>query len=604
MSTLFVASISDGVLSNSSTKQVSNFVYSSDSKSGPFLVLESKNSKGTNKISARVVCDSKNDSNIVELNAIHRTRLNCCLNEKIVVFNYQPPTAKMLLYSTFSTRADKNLTLSEIDVKNYFLTQQIPLDSQGEYVYKTPSHRIFVIEVQPAGSVVDDKTQVVSAQSYDHNNTLRIDLDVNFQKLGIGGLKNELDTLFRRFFLLRMFHPSTLCKFGVKPVKGLILYGPPGCGKTLIARNIGKSLNCKISIINGPEILNKYVGESESNLRKPFEAAKKDLDNLHLIIFDEIDSICRKRGSTQSSVGDTVVNQLLTLMDGVDDKNFNILVIGLTNRIDMLDEALLRPNRFEAKIHIPLPNYQDRLEILKIHTQHLIDSGGLKQLNSEWFASETQDFSGADIEGLVRNAVSFAALRNCVDGKIVSQEIQVTENDFKQSLMELKKSDYNFPFVDLTSIQLPTKSLVSILILGNIGSGKTNLALNLGHRLNSNRTVKLIENLNMNRREKDTFIIDSFRFLKDCSSGCLILDNLENIIEFNHCSSFNNLAFQSIISILRDKPESKSINFPTVMIIVTSSDPKMIQLLDFEKHFDLVLKTDKDFSFFQNNKSS
>ena len=150
----------------------------------------------------------------------------------------------------------------------------------------------------------------------------------------------------------------------------------PAVGKTLIARQIGKMLNGKEpKVVNGPEILNKFVGASEENVRKLFEDAEADqkmngeASELHVIIFDEIDAICKSRGSVRdgSGVHDTVVNQLLTKIDGVDSLN-NILLIGMTNRKDMLDEALLRPGRLEVQVEIGLPDDKGRLQILKVLT--------------------------------------------------------------------------------------------------------------------------------------------------------------------------------------------------------------------------------------------
>jgi vesicle-fusing ATPase len=149
----------------------------------------------------------------------------------------------------------------------------------------------------------------------------------------------------------------------------MLLYGPPGTGKTLIARQISKALHCEEpKIVNGPEIFDKYVGGSEKKIRELFEPAEKDMktfgdeSKLHIIIFDEIDAICRARGSTGSSgtgVNETVVNQLLSKMDGVDSLN-NILVIGMTNRKDMIDEAMLRPGRLEIHLEIGLPDERGR----------------------------------------------------------------------------------------------------------------------------------------------------------------------------------------------------------------------------------------------------
>ena len=170
-------------------------------------------------------------------------------------------------------------------------------------------------------------------------------LPEQIQQMEVGGLDKEIQDIFRRAFIPRLFPPSLLKTFGEPPVRGILLYGPPGCGKTLMARQIGKLLNGKEpKIVNGPEIFSKFVGEAEANIRKLFLEAeeeyklKKDNSGLHVIVFDEIDAICKKRGRTadSSGVNDSVVNQLLSKIDGVNELN-NILIIGMTNRKDLLD---------------------------------------------------------------------------------------------------------------------------------------------------------------------------------------------------------------------------------------------------------------------------
>ncbi|CAM6108961.1 unnamed protein product [Calypogeia fissa] len=243
--------------------------------------------------------------------------------------------------------------------------------------------------------------------------------EFGFQKLGIGGLDDEFEDIFRRAFVSRLFPQDVINNLGIKHVKGMLLWGPPGTGKTLIARQIGKMLNGKKSkIVNGPEILGRWLGQSEQNVRNLFQDAEADQkflgdeSELHVIIFDEIDAICRARGvgmpDAGSRVYDSIVNQLLTKLDGVESLN-NILVIGMTNRKDLLDEALLRPGRLEVHIEIGLPDEKGRGQILQIHSSKMKQSSFLSDdVNLVHLAARTRNFSGAELEGLVRSAASFA----------------------------------------------------------------------------------------------------------------------------------------------------------------------------------------------------
>ena len=201
----------------------------------------------------------------------------------------------------------------------------------------------------------------------------------------------------------------------------MLLYGPPGTGKTLIARKIADALNCeKPKVVNGPEIFDKYVGGSEEKIRDLFKPAEKDMkekgdqSDLHVIIFDEIDAICRARGSTGSSgtgVNESVVNQLLSKMDGVDSLN-NILIIGMTNRKDMIDEAILRPGRLEIHLEIGLPDLNGRLQIFEIHTKKMRKHNLLAgDVDLDKLAQVTKNYTGAEIEAVCRSATSFAIFK-------------------------------------------------------------------------------------------------------------------------------------------------------------------------------------------------
>lgn len=197
----------------------------------------------------------------------------------------------------------------------------------------------------------------------------------------------------------------------------MLLYGPPGTGKTLIARKIADALNCqKPKVVNGPEIFDKFVGEAERKIRELFEDAEKEMkekgdeSDLHVIIFDEIDAICRQRGSGGAGgtgVGDNVVNQLLSKMDGVDSLN-NILIIGMTNRKDMIDSAILRPGRMEIHLEIGLADFKGRLQIFEIHTKVMKKNDLLDDdVDLEFLANATKNYTGAEIEAVCRSATSY-----------------------------------------------------------------------------------------------------------------------------------------------------------------------------------------------------
>jgi vesicle-fusing ATPase len=254
----------------------------------------------------------------------------------------------------------------------------------------------------------------------------------DFKELDIGGMDKELTTILRRVFISRVLPSDIIQKLNITHVKGLIMYGPPGTGKTLIARQLSKCLKAKsIKIINGPELLSKWLGESEKQIRDLFAEAESDQksgeEGLHVIIFDEFDSVAMKRGSGSgvgSDVNNKIVTQLLSKIDGVDSLN-NILLIGMTNRIDMLDPAILRPGRFEVHVEIALPDESGRKEILVIHTRQLYKE---KCISAEVSLGElallTKNYTGAELESLVKEARSYA-VNEIVDLKDLSKKIEI-----------------------------------------------------------------------------------------------------------------------------------------------------------------------------------
>ncbi|KAJ1449082.1 P-loop containing nucleoside triphosphate hydrolase protein, partial [Pelagophyceae sp. CCMP2097] len=204
-------------------------------------------------------------------------------------------------------------------------------------------------------------------------------------KASVGGLEKQLDAIVRRVLASRA-DPAAARRLGISHVRGVLLSGPPGCGKTLLARELSRALGAREpQIVNGPEILDKFVGEAERKVRALFEPAEAeyaiagDASALHVIILDEMDAIARARGSMAgdtTGVRDGVVNTLLAKMDGVVSAP-NVLVVGLTNRPELIDEALLRPGRLEVHVVIERPDLAGRRDILRIHTRAMRSNGAL-----------------------------------------------------------------------------------------------------------------------------------------------------------------------------------------------------------------------------------
>ncbi|MEM2287686.1 MAG: CDC48 family AAA ATPase [Sulfolobales archaeon] len=198
-------------------------------------------------------------------------------------------------------------------------------------------------------------------------------------------------------------HPEVFEKMGIRPPRGILLYGPPGCGKTLLAKAVATEANANFIAIKGPEILSKWVGESEKAIREIFRRARQVAPTV--VFFDEIDAIVPVRGMRHDTeVTDRIVNQLLAELDGIQNLK-NVVVLGATNRVDLIDPALLRPGRFDRVIYVPPPDKKARYEILKIHTRN-VPLG--TDVDLEKIAELTEGYSGADLEALVREAVMMA----------------------------------------------------------------------------------------------------------------------------------------------------------------------------------------------------
>jgi transitional endoplasmic reticulum ATPase len=269
----------------------------------------------------------------------------------------------------------------------------------------------------------------------------------------VGGLDREIQRV-REMVELPLRHPSLFKRLGIDPPKGVLLRGPPGCGKTLLAKAVANESEAHFISINGPEIMSKFYGESEKKLRKLFIEAEEKSPSI--VFIDEIDAIAPKRETVTGEVERRVVAQLLALMDGLHGRG-KVIVIGATNRPNSLDPALRRPGRFDREIEIKVPNEKGRLEIFQIHTRNMpLD----KKISLNEFALITHGFVGADISAVSREAAMSALRRylpkidlesEIIDPELLEQ-IEVTKNDFEEALKEVLPSGIREVFVEVPNV--------------------------------------------------------------------------------------------------------------------------------------------------------
>jgi len=380
----------------------------------------------------------------------------------------------------------------------------------------------------------------------------------------VGGLGTVIKSM-REVVELPLRHPELFSRLGVEPHSGVLLYGPPGCGKTLLAKVLATESDANMYSINGPEIMNKYYGETEARLREIFKEAK---DNSPSIIFiDEIDAIAPKREEVFGDVEKRVVAQLLALMDGLTDRG-NVVVLGATNRPDSVDPALRRPGRFDREMEISVPNIDGRIEILQIHTRGMPIG---KDIDLKKLATELHGYTGADIKSLCRESAIKAIRRYLpkidlenkrIPSKIL-QSMEIQLSDIYDAMHEVVPTAMREFYVErakilwkdvgglsyaknvlsdniITSINNPTKFSKmgikppkGVLLYGPPGCGKTLLARALAAECGTNMIlVRGQDILSKWVGESEKAIREIFRKAKSSAPCIIIFDEMDSLVKF------------------------------------------------------------------------
>ncbi len=494
---------------------------------------------------------------VIKIDGITRQNIGAGIGDKISLKSVETANAEQIILSPTEKIAAEGL--QEYMIYNYLNHVFTTGDSISLNTQMGSRVQFVVTNTKPSKPVIVTEKTVFKLGAM----TKAVDASIpriTYDELG--GLKNEVLKI-REMVELPMRHPELFDKIGVEAPKGVLLYGPPGTGKTLLAKAVAGETNAHFISLSGPEIMGKYYGESEEKLREIFTQAEENSPSI--IFIDEIDSIAPKRDEVSGDVEKRIVSQLLTLMDGMKSRG-KVVVIAATNRPDSIDPALRRPGRFDREIEIGIPDDKERFEILSIHTRGMpID----KNVDLEQISKITHGFVGADLEVLSKEA-AMRSLRRILpeidldEEKVSSeilQKIQITSEDFRDALKEVKPSALREVQVQIPNVswddvggldqlkeelreavEWPIKykeafdyvnveTPKGILLYGPPGTGKTLIAKALAKMTESNFiSIKGPELLSKWVGESEKGVREIFRKARQAAPCIIFLDEVDALV--------------------------------------------------------------------------
>ncbi len=501
--------------------------------------------------------DEKNPD-IINIDGQMRKNVGVSLNDAIQVKKVETKTAKTVVLMPINDVVTIDKEFTDF-VKNRL--KGLPLSDGDEIsvMILGNSMEFKISKIMPKGVVkINRSSNLTILDETASDKKVRITYEE------VGGLQTVIKSM-REVVELPLRHPELFSRLGVEPHSGVLLYGPPGCGKTLLAKVLATESDANMYSINGPEIMNKYYGETEARLREIFKEAK---DNSPSIIFiDEIDAIAPKREEVFGDVEKRVVAQLLALMDGLTDRG-NVVVLGATNRPDSVDPALRRPGRFDREMEISVPNIDGRIEILQIHTRGMPIA---KDVDLKKLASELHGYTGADIKSLCRESAIKAIRRylpkiDLENKRIPSKMLQSMEiqlRDLYDAMHEVVPTAMREFYVErakilwkdvgglsyaktvlndniITSINNPSKFSKmgirppkGVLLYGPPGCGKTLLARALAAECGANMIlVRGQDILSKWVGESEKAIREIFRKARSSAPCIIIFDEMDSFVKF------------------------------------------------------------------------
>ncbi len=462
------------------------------------------------------------------------------------------------------------------------------------------------ISTQPPGPVIVTKTTslVVKEQVIEE---LAHPAHLTYED--IGGLRREIG-LIREMIELPLRHPELFEKLGIEPPKGVMLHGPPGTGKTMIAKAVANETDANFVSISGPEIMSKYYGESEKHLREIFDDAEKTAPTI--IFIDEIDSIAPKREEVTGEVERRVVAQLLSLMDGLKTRG-QVIVIAATNRPNAVDPALRRGGRFDREIEIGIPDRNGRLEILQVHTrgmplaEDMSEEKGMREI-----ADMTHGFVGADVSSLCKEAAMHAIRlilpKINIEEEIppeIMEKIVVTREDFHDALRNIEPSALREVFVEVPAVRwadigglesvkqelieavewplkypeafeaINTRPPKGVLLFGPPGTGKTLLAKAIATESEANFiSIKGPELLSKYVGESERAIRETFRKARQSAPTIIFFDEIDSIVPVRGAAFDTGVTERVVSQILTELDGLEELK--SVVVVAATNRPDMV----------------------------